>query len=68
MGGKFINDDGFDVFVVYVELKNRGKAARSSRIAGRASVQGGKDEQLGGRGSNLRCLSRWASRERRREF
>jgi len=28
----------------YVELGDRGKAARSSRKTGRASVQGGKDE------------------------
>ena len=42
MGGKFINDDGFDV-LVYVELGDRGKPARVSRITGRASVQGGKD-------------------------
>jgi len=27
-----------------VELEDRGKAARSIRITGRASVQGGKDE------------------------
>jgi len=28
----------------YVELEDRGKPAGSSRITGRASVQGGKDE------------------------
>jgi len=28
----------------YVELGDRGKAARSSRITGRGSVQGRKDE------------------------
>ena len=51
-----------------VELEDRGKAVSSSRITGGASVQGGKDEEIGGRGSNLRCLPRWASRERRRKF
>jgi len=36
-----------------VELGDRGKAVRSSRITGRANVQGGKDELIGGRGSNV---------------
>jgi len=39
MGGKFIDDDSFDVVVV-----DRSKAAKSSRMTARASVQGGKDE------------------------
>jgi len=42
----------------YAELEDRGKAARSSRITGRASVQGGTDGSIGERGSNLRCLPR----------
>jgi len=37
MEAKFIDDDSFDVFA-------RGKAARSSRLTGRARIQGGKDE------------------------
>jgi len=42
--------------------------ARSSRITSRASVQGGKDKWIRGRGSNLKCLPGWVSRERQREF
>jgi len=56
------------MYLWYVELEDRGKAARSSQITVRASAQEGKDEQIGGRCSSLRCLPRWASRERRGEF
>jgi len=52
----------------YFELGDQGKAARLSRITGRANVQREKDEYIGGRGSNLKCLPRWASRENEESF
>jgi len=39
--GKFI---GGLICMRYVELGDRGKAARSSRISAKVKVQGGKDE------------------------
>ena len=42
MGEKFMNDNDF-MSLWYVELEDRSKAARSSRITGRASVQGGNE-------------------------